>query len=87
MPRFFCWAAKYPALEPATVLVMSIIRPTISRFRMVRGTLSSSMLTSTLTTVTTLEIIWGMDWLIIWRRVSTSLVYRLMMSPWEWLSK
>ena len=54
---------------------------------MVRGTLSSSMLTSTLTTVTTLEIIWGMDWLIIWRRVSTSLVYRLMMSPWEWLSK
>jgi hypothetical protein len=37
--------------------------------------------------VTRLEMSWGMDWDIIWRSVSTSLVYMDMMSPWEWVSK
>ena len=35
----------------------------------------------------TLDTSWGMLWLIIWRRVSTSLVYTDMMSPWGWVSK
>ena len=30
---------------------------------------------------------WGMLWLMSWRRVSTSLVYTDMMSPWAWVSK
>ena len=30
---------------------------------------------------------WGMLWLSSWRRVSTSLVYTDMMSPWGWVSK
>jgi hypothetical protein len=45
------------------------------------------MLYSTPTIVTKLLISCGMDWDIIWRRVSTSLVYMDMMSPWEWVSK
>ena len=32
-------------------------------------------------------MIWGMLWLMSCRRVSTSLVYTDMMSPWAWVSK
>ncbi len=55
--------------------------------RRVRGMLSTIMDTRTLTTVMVQLSSWGMLWLSIWRRVSTSLVYTDMMSPWAWVSK
>ena len=61
--------------------------PTISRVTKVSGMSSTSMQAKTLTTVMALLMIWGMLWLIIWRRVSMSLVYMDMMSPWAWVSK
>lgn len=51
------------------------------------GTLSITIETTMLTIVMTLEISCGMDWEIIWRMVSISLVYTLMISPWACVSK
>ena len=54
---------------------------------MVRGTSSMNMLTKDVTRVTEEFTSWGMLWLMSCRRVSTSLVYTDMMSPWAWVSK
>ena len=45
------------------------------------------MVTRVATMVKLELMIWGMLWLNSWRRVSTSLVYTDMMSPWAWVSK
>ena len=63
------------------------ITATISSVTSVNGISSTSIQANTLTTVMALLIICGMLWLIIWRRVSMSLVYMDMMSPWAWVSK
>ena len=47
----------------------------------------SSMETAVAARVTAELITWGTLWLISWRRVSTSLVYTDMISPWAWVSK
>ena len=66
---------------------MRSISATITSVISVSGTLRMIMEVSTLTIVTTLEISCVRDWEIIWRRVSMSLVYTLMMSPWACVSK
>ena len=68
-------------------MVTSSIIPTMTRVSTVSGTLSTTMETSTLTTVIALFSSCGMLWLIIWRRVSISLVYSDMISPWALRSK
>ena len=86
-PRRCCWAAKCLAEAPPILPVTRVIRPTMARVRMVKGTESTIIETNVITIVTEEFTNWGMVWEISWRRVSTSLVYRLMMSPWEWESK
>ena len=78
---------KYLPLWALILREQKSITPTMHRVRMVMGISSEIMLTSTDTMVMTLDTSWGMLWLIIWRRVSTSLVYTDMMSPWGWVSK
>ena len=68
-------------------LEQNSIRATISMVTMVSCQLSRHMLKKTDTMVMTLETSCGMLWLSIWRRVSTSLVYTDMMSPWGCWSK
>ena len=66
---------------------MRSISATIVSVISVSGTFRKIMEASTLTIVTTLEISCVSDWEIIWRRVSMSLVYTLMISPWACVSK
>ena len=68
-------------------LEQNSIRVTISMVTTVSCQLIRHMLVNTDTMVMALDTSWGMLWLIIWRRVSTSLVYTDMMSPWGWESK
>ena len=68
-------------------LEQNSIRATISMVTTVSCQLIRHMLVNTDTMVMALDTSWGMLWLIIWRRVSTSLVYTDMMSPWGWESK
>ena len=82
-----CWETKYLLELPVRYLVTSSMTPTMTNVRQVRGTLSTSMEQRTLTMVMALLSSWGILWPIIWRRVSISLVYMDMMSPWAWLSK
>ena len=63
------------------------IRATITSTRTVRGMLVLTMAMNTDTRVITVLKSWGMLWEMSIRRVSVSLVYRLMMSPWVWVSK
>ena len=54
---------------------------------MVRTGLRMSMVTRVAVMVMEELMTWGVLWLMSWRRVSTSLVYTDMMSPWAWVSK
>ena len=74
LPRSRCWATKYRPEAPANFLVARSITATITRVRPVRGMLRTSMEAKTLTMVMEQLRSWGMLWLIIWRRVSMSLV-------------
>ena len=65
---------KYFPLLPAYDLVAKSMMPTIRSVAKVSGTLRINMLARILTTIITLDRSWGMLWLIIWRRVSMSLV-------------
>ncbi len=60
--------------QPASFRLAVSIMATISRVTKVSGTFRISILTRTLTMVITLESSCGKLWLIIWRRVSMSLV-------------
>ena len=66
---------------------MNSISATITSVTSVSGTLRMIMETSTLTIVTTLVMSCVSDWDTIWRMVSMSLVYTLMMSPCACVSK
>ena len=68
-------------------LEQNIISATISMVTIVSCQLSMHMLKNTETMVMALDTSCGMLWLSIWRRVSTSLVYTDMMSPWGCWSK
>ena len=59
----------------------------MAKVSMDRGTFKTSMETAVATRVTAELATWGTLWLISCRRVSTSLVYTDMMSPWAWVSK
>ena len=74
LPRFFCWATKYRPDRPENFLVVKRTTATMARVRRVRGMLSTIIEIKTLTTVMVQLSSWGMLWLIIWRRVSMSLV-------------
>ena len=65
---------KYLPLWALIFLEQNSITPTMHMVRMVMGISSMTMLTKTETMVMTLETSCGMLWLIICRRVSTSLV-------------
>ena len=56
------------------ILVANSITATIKSVTIVSGMFSTSILIIMLATVITLEKSWGRLWLIIWRRVSMSLV-------------
>ena len=71
----------------AICLEQNSISATMSMVTMVSCQLSMHMLKNTDTMVMTLDTSCGMLWLSIWRRVSTSLVYTDMMSPWGCWSK
>ncbi len=73
-PMAFCCARKYRLLKEPIFFVATSIMPTISSVTSVSGISRTSIHTRTLTMVMALLIIWGMLWLIIWRRVSMSLV-------------
>ena len=64
-----------------------IVAATMNSVMISSGTLSITIETTMLTIMMTLEISCGMDWEIIWRMVSISLVYTLMISPWACVSK
>ena len=71
----------------AICLEQNSISATMSIVTMVSCQLSIHILKNTDTMVMTLDTSCGMLWLSIWRRVSTSLVYTDMISPWGWVSK
>ena len=78
---------KYLPLMEVIFLVQKSIRATMHRVTIVSCQLISTMLVRTETMVMALDVSCGMLWLSIWRRVSTSLVYTDMMSPWGCWSK
>ena len=63
-------------------LVTLIVRITISKVNIVRGTLRINIEVKTLTTVITADIICARLSVIILRNVSISLEYTLIISPW-----
>ena len=71
---------------PTTAIIL-IITMSISTMSKVSRGLSTSIMMKVLTRVTALVTSWMRPWASAWRRVSTSLVNRLMMSPWVRLSK
>ena len=79
--------AKYTAERPAIFELTKSMTHSMAMVSSVRGTSSTNRLTRVMTMVTREFIIWGMVWLMTWRRVSTSLVYTDIMSPWAWVSK
>ncbi len=86
-PRDFCWRTKYLPDMPPIFPVSTSIRATITSTSTVSGMLVPTMAMNTDTRVITVLNSWGMLWEISIRRVSVSLVYRLIISPWVWVSK
>ena len=78
---------KYLPLMEVIFLEQNSIRATMHMVTTVSCQLIITMLAKTETMVMALETSCGMLWLSIWRRVSTSLVYTDMMSPWGCWSK
>ena len=72
--------------RPTKVMIFSITK-SISTMSSVSRGLSTSIMIKVETSVTALVTSWMRPWAMAWRRVSTSLVNRLMMSPWVRLSK
>ena len=61
--------------------------PTMTKVTSASGQDRAIISAAVLTTVIKLLMSCGMDWEIIWRSVSVSLVYTDIISPWAWLSK
>ena len=86
-PIAACCALNPAALREVITLMIWIITTSISTISPVSSGLSTSIMIKVLTTVITLVSSWMMPWLMAWRTASTSLVNRLMISPWVRLSK
>ena len=72
--RATCWRTKYFPLFPPIFLDTNSIRKMTRTARAVRIGLNTSMEIKVTMMVKKDVSAWGIDWLIIWRRVSVSLV-------------
>ena len=72
---------------PERHFVANSMTQAIAKVSMDRGIFKISMETAVAASVTAELATWGTLWLMSCRRVSTSLVYTDMISPWAWVSK
>ena len=74
LAKFVCWRTKYFPLFPPIFLVTMNMRMIMATARMVSSGLNTIMAIKVTVMVKEDMSTWGMDWLIICRRVSVSLV-------------
>ena len=86
-PSASCWRAKNLALLPATLVVTFSMGYMVSSATAVSSGLTTTIAASTPIMVMAELSMLGMLWHIMFSRVSISLVYRLIMSPYALLSK